>query len=461
MQLIACHAASETLIVPRRHSHLIDRVSPPSLSSTSPWAWSQAAPAPSAASRVMVCSAVPCGEPFGDGAEEGVHPFPAQRRKRDDVVAAGGFREDAASPPRRPADRACSRPRSSARLSPTPISVSTFSTSARCASLSGWAMSRTWMIRSAEITSSSVARKAATSWVGRSETKPTVSDRIALSTPGSEICAHGRIERREEQVLRHDVGAGQAVEQGRFAGIGVADQRDHRPGRALAAGAVEAAGARDLLQLAPQLAPCGRGSAGGRPRSGSRRGRRGSRSRRAAARGGSRSGPAARPDNRDGRARPAAGPPRSPPARRKFRGSARCGRSPWPWSLLQILLLDRRDRGVDDDQFGLRLRTASAICSTWPEPNRVAGLGWRMRKWSRSSTATPIAPARPAASSSRASASRRASRCRGRASAITARAPRRDLVVRIPVEDAQPLDSSACASWKLSGSGCTVEMACL
>ena len=43
-------------------------------------------------------------------------------------------------------------------------------------------------MRSASVTSSSVARKAATSCVGRSEMKPTVSDRIALRPDGSSIC---------------------------------------------------------------------------------------------------------------------------------------------------------------------------------------------------------------------------------------------------------------------------------
>ena len=57
----------------------------------------------------------------------------------------------------------------------------------RPASRSGCAMSRTWMSRSAEATSSSVARNAATNCVGSSETNPTVSDRIALSKPGSLI----------------------------------------------------------------------------------------------------------------------------------------------------------------------------------------------------------------------------------------------------------------------------------
>src|SRR6185503_675503 len=68
-------------------------------------------------------------------------------------------------------------------------------------------------------------------------------------------------------------------------------------------------------------------------------------------------------------------------------------------------------------------RTASAIRSTWPRPNRVAGRGWRTRKWSFSSTSTPIASARPAASSSRAAGSRRApGPSSGRAT--IARAPR-------------------------------------
>ena len=108
-------------------------------------------------------------------------------------------------------------------------------------------------MRSAEITSSSVARKAATSWVGSSEMKPTVSRQDRLVEAGQRDLAHRRVERREQQILRHHVGVGEAVEQGRLAGIGVADQGDDRPGRALAAGAVEGAGAGDLLELLPEL----------------------------------------------------------------------------------------------------------------------------------------------------------------------------------------------------------------
>ena len=66
----------------------------------------------------------------------------------------------------------------SAASASMPSSPSTRSTSRRCASVSTWLMSRTCSTRSAASTSSSVARKAATSVVGRSEMKPTVSDRM-------------------------------------------------------------------------------------------------------------------------------------------------------------------------------------------------------------------------------------------------------------------------------------------
>jgi len=61
---------------------------------------------------------------------------------------------------------------------------STVSTSRCCASVSSCEMSRTWRMTSASSTSSSVARNAATSWVGRLEMKPTVSDSIALPPCG-------------------------------------------------------------------------------------------------------------------------------------------------------------------------------------------------------------------------------------------------------------------------------------
>jgi len=66
-----------------------------------------------------------------------------------------------------------------------PSSPSTFSTSCSWASESPCDTSRTCRITSASMTSSRVARNAATSIVGRSEMKPTVSDRMALTPRGS------------------------------------------------------------------------------------------------------------------------------------------------------------------------------------------------------------------------------------------------------------------------------------
>ena len=158
------------------------------------------------------------------------------------------------APPRR-ADRPCSTPPAAAASAPSaamPRSASTASTSCRCASVSGWLMSRTCRIRSASTTSSSVARNAATSVVGRSEMKPTVSDRIAAPAARQLQLAHGRIERLEHLVLGRDRGARQAVEQRRLAGVGVADDGHHRKRHALAAGAMQPARLDDA-----RPAPCG------------------------------------------------------------------------------------------------------------------------------------------------------------------------------------------------------------
>ena len=158
-------------------------------SSTSPRACSQAIRSPSPAGNRIWCDLLPAAQPFGHALAQSVDPLAGQRRDRHDVLAPRGLLEQPLAllageqvdlvPRLDPRRRALFRQRRapSARRS----------TSSRCASLSGWAMSRTWTMRSADTTSSSVARKAATSWVGRSEMKPTVSDRIALSKPGSRI----------------------------------------------------------------------------------------------------------------------------------------------------------------------------------------------------------------------------------------------------------------------------------
>ena len=66
-----------------------------------------------------------------------------------------------------------------------PSCDNTSSTSNDCASASSCEMSRTCKIRSASMTSSSVARNAATSVVGKSEMKPTVSDKMTRNPLGS------------------------------------------------------------------------------------------------------------------------------------------------------------------------------------------------------------------------------------------------------------------------------------
>ena len=188
--------------------------------------------------------------------------------------------------PRR-AGRPCSTPPGSARRPPPRrcrdrASTASTSRALRFASRRG-EMSRTCRMRSASITSSSVARKAATSVVGRSEMKPTVSDRMMRRPLGELHLAHGRIERREHLVLGEDGGAGEAVEQRRLAGVGVADDRHHRIRHALAARAVQRRACARRRRDPCGCARCAPRSGAGRSRSALRRGRRGSRSRRAGA----------------------------------------------------------------------------------------------------------------------------------------------------------------------------------
>ena len=79
--------------------------------------------------------------------------------------------------------------------------------------------------------------------------KPTVSDRMTRRPDGRRSPRMVGIERGEQLVARGDLGAGQRVEQRGFAGVGVADQGDHRERHAPAGVAVQAAGAAHLLQL--------------------------------------------------------------------------------------------------------------------------------------------------------------------------------------------------------------------
>ena len=63
---------------------------------------------------------------------------------------------------------------------------------------------------------------------------------------------HSRVERGEEQILRHHVSTCQAIEKRGFARIGIANQRDDGPRRPSPPRAVKLAGLADLLQLTPQ-----------------------------------------------------------------------------------------------------------------------------------------------------------------------------------------------------------------
>ena len=124
---------------------------------------------------------------------------------------------------------------------------------------------------SASVTSSSVARKAATRWVGRSEMKPTVSDRIALRpTAASSARIVGSSVANSMSPGITD-GAGQPVEQRRFAGVGIADQRDHRIGHAAPRLAMQRPRPLDAVEFAFAAGQCARRSAGDRFRAGFRR----------------------------------------------------------------------------------------------------------------------------------------------------------------------------------------------
>ena len=105
---------------------------------------------------------------------------------------------------------------------------------------------------SASVTSSRVARKAATRCVGRFGDK---ADRVRQDrgTARRQLePPHGRVEGGEQHVAGSHRGPGQPVEQRRFAGIGVADQRHHRIRHPAARFAVQGAGPPGRVELAFQ-----------------------------------------------------------------------------------------------------------------------------------------------------------------------------------------------------------------
>ena len=86
--------------------------------------------------------------------------------------------------------------------------------------------------------------------VGRSEMKPTVSERMTRAPCGSATARSVGSRVANSMSADSTLACGQAVEQRRLAGIGVADQRHDRIRHALAAVAVQLAGALDLVELA-------------------------------------------------------------------------------------------------------------------------------------------------------------------------------------------------------------------
>jgi hypothetical protein len=65
--------------------------------------------------------------------------------------------------------------------------------------------------------------------------------------------AHGWVERREQQVLREHSFARQSIEKRRLSRVGIADERNHRPRRTLATVAVQRSRPLHLIKLAADL----------------------------------------------------------------------------------------------------------------------------------------------------------------------------------------------------------------
>ena len=85
--------------------------------------------------------------------------------------------------------------------------------------------------------------------VGRSEMKPTVSERMILAPCGRSTARMVGSSVANSMSAESTRARRQAVEQRRLAGVGVADQRDDRIGHALAAVTVKLARALDLLEV--------------------------------------------------------------------------------------------------------------------------------------------------------------------------------------------------------------------
>ena len=161
----------------------------------------------------------------------------------------------------------------SSGTSPAPISDSTRRTASMLPSGSAAPASTTCTSRSASTTTSSVLLNASTSWWGSLRTKPTVSVSSTVSPPGSLQPSGGGVEGREQAVLDEDAGVGQPVQQGRLAGVRVADDGDATQAAIGGGPCAGSPGAGpDVAQLALELVDPPHAGGADRPRAGSRRG---------------------------------------------------------------------------------------------------------------------------------------------------------------------------------------------
>jgi hypothetical protein len=273
--------------------------------------------------------------------------------------------------------------------------------------------------------------------------------------------AHRRIERREQQVLRHDVGAGEPVEQRRLAGIGVADQSDHRPRRTLPPRTMQGASPRYLLQLPAQL----RHPIADQPPVGLDLGFAGAAEKPEATALTLEVSPASH--KATGLVIEMGELDLQPPFRGRgalaeyFEDQAGAVDHLGLDRGLEVALLDGRDRGIDDDQFRVGLRRRLPDRFHLPRSEQGRGLG----------RADPESELFLDLHADRFGKTGGLVEPRfGTAPAVTGKLGKRDdrlcapryLTIVIPFETAQLPDSSSSDSIKLTGcSGCTVEMACL
>jgi len=135
-------------------------------------------------------------------------------------------------------------------------------------------------------------------------------------------------------------------------------------------------------------------------------GRPGTRSRRAGVRDGSSCAPAGSADTSDAPARPATALPACAPARRRFRVSARCGRAPSRSTPFRDCAAARAERSIDDNHFRFERARFRGDFFDLALADQARGTRLGQRHDVLGENGKPIAEVSPAASASRASASR-------------------------------------------------------